>query len=292
MAVAIVLAVLVIGSVVFSFLSPWWFTPLASNWGTIDDTLLITFVITGAVFCALVLFMAYAVYRFHNRAGIKAAYEPESKRLELWLTGLSSVGIAAMLAPGLIVWDDYVSVPADADMVEVMGNQWSWSFRFPGEDRVLGTVDAKHIDPDNPFGLNPDDARGRDDVLVEGGDLQLPMGRPVKLLLRSVDVLHDFYVPQFRAKMDLVPGMVTYFWLTPTRTGTYEILCAELCGVGHSGMRGTVSVVDAAAHPAWLHQHPTFAEFQDGRRKDRDVAELGPGGPGEPGASTLDGPGP
>ena len=69
--------------------------------------------------------------------------------------------------------------------------------------------------------------------MIEGDDLHLPIGKPVKMLLRSIDVLHDFYVPEFRAKMDMIPGSVTYFWFTPTRTGTFEVLCAELCGVGH-----------------------------------------------------------
>jgi cytochrome c oxidase subunit 2 len=80
-------------------------------------------------------------------------------------------------------------------------------------------------------------------------------------VLRSKDVLHDFYVPQFRAKMDLVPGIVTYFWLTPTRTGTFEILCAELCGIGHHMMRGTVIVDNDKAYQAWLGQQSTYAQL-------------------------------
>ena len=160
MTVAIIFAVLVFGSVIFSLMSPWWFTPLASNWGTIYTTLFITFVITGAVFCALVLFMAYCLFRFRHREGVRASYEPESSKLEMWLTGLTSVGIAAMLAPGLVVWKDYVTVPSDAATVEVLGHQWGWTFRFPGADGILGTVDAKRIDADNPFGLNPDDPHG------------------------------------------------------------------------------------------------------------------------------------
>ena len=108
----------------------------------------------------------------------------------------------------------------------------SWSFRLPGKDGRLGTSDARYVSPDNPLGLNPDDPHGQDDVVIESDDLHLPVGKPVKVLLRSIDVLHDFYVPEFRAKMDMVPGMVTYFWFTPTRTGTFEVLCAELCGAG------------------------------------------------------------
>jgi cytochrome c oxidase subunit 2 len=81
------------------------------------------------------------------------------------------------------------------------------------------------------------------------------------MLLRSVDVLHDFYVPEFRAKMDLVPGMVTYFWLTPTRTGTFDVLCAELCGTGHYQMRGAVMVDTEADYQAWLQEQSTFAQL-------------------------------
>lgn len=262
MIVAIVLAVLVVGSVLFTLVSPWWFTPLASNWGTIDDTLIVTFVITGIVFVALALFMAYAVIRFRHRDGRRAAYNPENTKLEVWLTSLTTVGIVAMLAPGLIVWADYITPPKEADTVEVVGRQWSWGFRFPGEDGVLGTVASQQVSFDNPFGLDPADPHGRDDKVIDGGDLHLPMGRPVKVLLRSIDVLHDFYVPHFRAKMDLVPGMVSYFWFTPERAGDYEVLCAELCGVGHSYMRGAVVVEGEAAFRAWLAEQPTFAETQ------------------------------
>ena len=88
--------------------------------------------------------------------------------------------------------------------------------------------------------------------MIVGDDLHLPVGKPVKVLLRSVDVVHDFYVPEFRAKMDLVPGLVTYFWFTPTRTGTFEILCAGFCGVGHPQMRGKVVVDKQEDYHAWL----------------------------------------
>jgi cytochrome c oxidase subunit 2 len=92
----------------------------------------------------------------------------------------------------------------------------------------------------------------------------MPVDQPVKTLLRSTDVLHNFTVPQFRVKMDLVPGMVTYQWFTPTVPGTYEILCEELCGTGHFAMRGKVVVDEPAAYAAWLANQPTFAETQAG----------------------------
>jgi cytochrome c oxidase subunit 2 len=102
---------LVIGTVLFHFLSPWWFTPIASNWTTMDQTVDITFWVTGIVFIAINLFMAYAIIRYRHRQGLKAHYEPENKKLEWWLTIVTSVGIAAMLAPGLLVWAKFVTVP-------------------------------------------------------------------------------------------------------------------------------------------------------------------------------------
>ena len=115
MAVALILLLVAVGSVVFHLLSPWWWTPIASNWGYIDDTIIITFWITGVVFVAVVLFMAYCVFRFRHRAGQQAAYEPENKRLEWWLTIATAVGVAAMLAPGLFVWNQFVTVPQRRD---------------------------------------------------------------------------------------------------------------------------------------------------------------------------------
>ena len=260
MAVVFLLLFVGIGTVVFHFVSPWWWTPIASNWGYIDDTIIITFWVTGVVFVGVVLFMAYCVFRYRHKEGRRAAYEPENKKLEWWLTILTTVGVVVMLTPGLYVWDQFVTVPEDAVEVEVMGQQWQWSFRFPGKDGVMGTSNSRNIDDDNPFGLIASDANGRDDILIEDDELHLLLDKPVKVLLRSIDVLHDFYVPQFRAKMDMVPGAVTYFWFIPTRTGTFDILCFELCGVGHYAMRGTVVVEEESAFQAWLQEQPTFAQ--------------------------------
>ncbi len=260
MALAIALFLLVVGSVLFHFLSPWWFTPIASNWGTIDDTVSITFWVTGVVFVIINLFLVYVVVRYRYRKSARAQYEPENKKLEWWLTGLTTIGVVAMLAPGLFVWAKFVDVPKDAAVVEAVGKQWHWSYRFPGKDGILGTAAVKYINDINPFGLNPDDPNGQDDVLVASPEVHLPLDKPVKMLLRSTDVLHDFAVPQFRVKMDLVPGLVTYVWFTPTRIGKFDLLCEELCGIAHYTMRGKVVVEEEAAYQTWLASYPTFAQ--------------------------------
>src|SRR5215204_4355478 len=226
MATAILLVLVAVGSVVFHFLSPWWWTPIASNWAYIDHTIIITFWITGVVFVAVVLFTAYCVYRFRHRPGNAAHYEPESKRLEMWLTVVTGIGVAAMLAPGLYVWHQFVTVPADATEIEVVGRQWSWAYRLPGKDGRLGTSDTRNVSPDNPLGVNANDPNGKDDVVIDGDDLHLPIGKPVKVLLR-----------------------------------TFDVLCAELCGVGHPAMRGKVIVEEEGKYQAWLEKQQTFAEL-------------------------------
>lgn len=275
MIVALALLLVAIGTVVFHFWSPWWWTPIASNWGYVDDTIIVTFWITGVVFIGVILFMVYCLFRYRHRDERRADYEPENKKLEWWLTGLTTVGVAGMLTPGLFVWGQFVTVPDDATTVEVLGQQWQWSYRLPGEDGVLGTSDSRLINFDNPFGVNPDDPYGQDDILIESDELHLPIDQPVKVLLRSIDVLHDFYVPEFRAKMDMIPGLVTYFWMTPTRTGNFDVLCFELCGVGHYAMRGSVVVDDEADYQAWVQDFPTFAEASaEARNETGDDTKL------------------
>lgn len=282
MIVGFILLLVAVGTVAFHFLSPWWWTPIASNWGYIDDAIIITFWVTGAVFIGIIVFMAYCAFRYHHKRGGRAVYEPENKKMEVWLTVLTSVGVAVMLAPGLFVWNQFVTVPEDATEFEALGQQWQWSFRLPGKDGKLGTSDAQHISGENPFGLNPGDPNGKDDVLVLGDDLHLPINKPVKVLLRSIDVLHDFYVPEFRAKMDLVPGAVTFFWFTPTRTGTFDVLCFELCGVGHHAMRGKVVVEEESAYQDWLNEQTTYAQSVAQSRSGAGVRVVLTDGEAEP----------
>ncbi|UTW10176.1 c-type cytochrome [Marinobacterium rhizophilum] len=263
MALAIVFIFIVIASVLFHLFNPWRATEAASNWGSIDDTLFLTLLITGVFFVAITLFMALALIRFRHRKGLRAQYEPENKPLEWWLIGVTTVAIAGLLAPGLVVYNDFVRVPDNAYELEVVGQQWQWAFRLPGADGRLGTSSVEWISAANPLGLNPEDASGQDDVIVRGNEVRLPVGLPVKVLQRSNDVLHNFYIPQIRSKMDMVPGLVSYFWFTPMVTGSYEILCAEFCGLGHYNMRGRMIVEAPEAFEQWLGQQPTFAQTQE-----------------------------
>ncbi len=261
MIITFVLFLVVVGTLVFHFWSPWWLTPLASNWGGMDEILLLTFWVTGGVFMAVGLFMVYCVWRYRYQKDRKSEYKPEDKKLEFHLTWITAVGVVALLAPGLVVWNKFVTVPENAVKVEVMAYQWGWNYRLAGEDGILGKTSIQNISDDNPYGLDLDDPNGKDDLLVQDADLHLQIDKPVKVLLRSIDVLHNFYVPEFRAKMDMVPGMITFYWFTPTKTGEYEILCAELCGTGHYAMLGTVVVEEESDYSNWLAQQASFEQI-------------------------------
>jgi cytochrome c oxidase subunit 2 len=258
-AFAVILVLVVVGSALFHVLSPWWLTPIASNWSHIDGTVLLTFWITGIGYVAIVLFLAYCVYRFRHEPGRRAAYQPENSKLEWALAIGTTLAVVALLGPGLFVWNQFITVPRDAAVLEVVGQQWQWSYRLPGKDGRLGLSAPRYVTSSNPLGLNPNDPSGQDDIVIEGGELHLPAGKPVKVLLRSLDVVHDFYVPEFRAKMDLMPGLESYFWFTPARMGTFEILCAAFCGVGHPQMRGSIVVEKESDYQAWLERQHTFA---------------------------------
>ena len=261
MHIGFIFLAVVVGSVLFHIFTPWYWTDIASNWGSMDDTITLTFWVGGTVFVAVCLFMVYCVFKFSYKEDRRAEYKPEDKKLEKILTIATTLGVVALLAPGLIVWNQYVNVPKNALEVDVMAWQWGWQYRLPGEDGKLGNTKVVNINDNNPFGIIPEDPNGRDDILIQSDVIHLKNNRPVKILLRSVDVLHNWYVPQFRAKMDAVPGVITYYWFEPNKVGEYEVLCAEYCGVGHYGMRGRVFVKSEQDYENWLQEQETFSDL-------------------------------
>jgi len=261
MHVGFIFLAVIVGSVLFHIFTPWYWTDIASNWGSMDDTITLTFWVGGTVFVAVCLFMVYCVFKFSYKPDRRAEYKPEDKKLEKILTIVTTLGVVALLAPGLVVWNQYVNVPKSALEIDVMAWQWGWQYRLPGEDGKLGNTKVVNINDNNPFGIIPEDPNGRDDILIQSDEINLKNNRPVKILLRSVDVLHNWYVPQFRAKMDAVPGVVTYYWFEPNKVGEYEVLCAEYCGVGHYAMRGRVFVKNEQDYEDWLQEQETFSDL-------------------------------
>lgn len=139
--------------------------------------------------------------------------------------------------------------------VEVTGEQFQWYFRYPGADGVFGTTRPELINAPagNPLGLDRTDARSADDIVSSA--LVLPAGREVDLGIRSIDVIHGFFIPGMRLKQNAVPGMEMHIHFTPSVPGDYPILCSQVCGLGHARMQAHLRVVSAGDYEAWLASH-------------------------------------
>jgi cytochrome c oxidase subunit 2 len=231
----------------FYFMRPW-MPELASDRGAIDEAIWISLVVTGVAFIGTNLLLAWFSWRYQDD-GQRAYYWHDHPRLE-WTWTLVTAGIMAAFAWGALgLWGRFTTsaAPPDAMVVEVVGQQFAWNIRYPGPDGVFGRTDPKKVDTAslNFIGLDLDDPSAKDDLVMTQNQLYLAEGRPVRVRLRSLDVIHSFFLPNFRVKQDAMPGMTAELWFVPTKAGDYEIACAEHCGLGHYRMRGQVHVVPA-----------------------------------------------
>ena len=240
------LATLVLVVVATAYFTKDWLPPLKSDRIAIDHALAITLVVTGLVFIVTNLLLAWFGYAYQDGPGAKAAYWHDSPRLEMTWTLVTAGILAIFLFNALSLWAKVTAPPpADAVLIEVTGQQFAWNVRYPGKDGVLGKTDHLQASQDNPIGLIKDDPAAKDDLLLLN-QIYLPKDRPVRIQVRSMDVIHSFFLPNFRVKQDAMPGMTIDIWFTPTEVGDFEIACAEHCGLGHYRMRGQVHVVPAA----------------------------------------------
>ncbi|MBV8817568.1 MAG: cytochrome C oxidase subunit II [Acidobacteriaceae bacterium] len=197
--------------------------------------------------------LVVVVWRFRRRSRGVAAASQGSGRLEAMWTIATAVVFLGLLALGSSTWAgvQFTPAPAGAEPIEVLGKQFAWNFRYPGNDGKFGKVDPLLMNDagGNPFGIDERDSAGKDDIV--SATLRIPAGRPVLLTLNSVDVIHSFFVRELRLKQDLVPGMRIPIHFVAKIPGTYEIPCAELCGLGHFQMRSAMIVLPAAEFDAW-----------------------------------------
>jgi cytochrome c oxidase subunit 2 len=228
----------------YLFTKPW-LPPLKSDRVAIDDAIWISLVVTGAVFIVTNLVLAWFGFRYQDQPGARAAYWHDDPKLEWGWTLATAAIMFVFLFKALNLWASVTrAAPADAYVVEVTGQQFAWNVRYPGPDGVFGKTDYKLVDPSglNFIGLDRSDPAAKDDIVLQN-QLFLPEGRPVRVRLRSLDVIHSFFLPNFRVKQDAIPGMTVETWFIPKEAGTYEIACAEHCGLGHYRMRGSLTVM-------------------------------------------------
>jgi len=246
--------------------------PIASEHAVITERLFwITMAVTVFVFIITQIFLFGFGWKYRYKKENKAHYYPHNNTLELVWTIVPAVVLAWLIISGLRQWNEITGpAPEDSEVIEVMGYQYAWAFRYPGKDGELGDYDFRKIDAINAVGIDLEDQNGHDDFMAT--QLVIPKGRPVHLQIRGRDVIHSVYNPHFRIQMNAVPGMPTRFWFTPSvstaemreETGNpefnYELVCNKICGKGHYSMKGIITVLDEDEYQEWYkkNQENTF----------------------------------
>ena len=240
--------------------------PNASEHGyQIDHILEFSHWFMGALFVGWSLFFVYVLVRFRKRRHPKADHQGITSGISTHLE-FSVVLIEAVLLIGfaLPLWAKRVNQfpdTGDAILVHVVGQQFNWNFHMPGPDGQFGRRDISLVSNSNPVGLDPNDPAGKDDIVVLG-ELHVPVNRPVIIELSSKDVIHNFALVHMRIAQDAIPGSIIPMWFKPLKTGTYEVICGQLCGLGHYSMKGTLVVDEPAEYQTWLKEKADLAGTQ------------------------------
>lgn len=228
--------------------------PVTEMGRAIDVQFTRTMVVVGIAFILAQVGLGYLILRYGGgRKGEKALYTHGNNRLEVVWTLLTAVVFVILGVMAQQVWAQLhlADTPAGALEYEVVGQQFLWNIRNPGPDGKFGASRPElYNDQTNPVGIDENDPAGKDDVV--SSIMVLPVNRPVRLRLRSKDVIHNFFVPQFRIKQDAVPGLETAIYVQPEQVGEYEVVCAELCGMTHYRMKSFVRVVSEQEYQKWL----------------------------------------
>jgi cytochrome c oxidase subunit 2 len=253
-ALRIALILITLGCFVLLLVHPWWFPAGASTFAPrLDGEFRTTFWLVGALFLAAQILLALFLIRPRE-----PAMGASSRGNWRWETGWT-VGVAAIFfwfhGSSGHLWRamDHPAQASGKLRVEITGTQFQWYFRYPGADDTFGRIDAQKLarpDEGNPLGLDPTDPAGRDDIV--SSTLVLPVNQPVEFELRAQDVIHSVFIPAMRLKQDAVPGMDIHTSVTPTTIGTYELVCSQLCGLGHYRMKAAVRVVTEEEFKQWL----------------------------------------
>jgi cytochrome c oxidase subunit 2 len=237
--------------------------PNASSHGyQIDHILEFCHWFMAALFVGWSAFFIFVLIRFRKRRQPNANHLGVTSGISTHLE-FSVVLIEAVLLLGFAIplWAKRVNQfppGKEALLVHVVAQQFSFNYHLPGPDGLFGRRDISFESNSNLLGLDPNDPAGKDDI-VTTGELHVPVNRPVVAELSSKDVIHDFFLPSMRIGGDAIPGSLIPVWFTPIKTGTDEVICAQLCGLGHYGMKGTLVVDTQQDYEAWLKERAELA---------------------------------
>jgi cytochrome c oxidase subunit II len=277
-ALGVLIWILTIASVVL-FFSGWWFpVAITEHAPAIDRQFMLTMIVVGIAFVLAQVGLGYAVWRFganNQNKDERAVYTHGNNRLEMIWTVVTAIVFIGLGIMGQQVWAHlrFNEAPAGSAPVEVVGQQFAWYMHYPGRDGKFGRTDPTLIkeDENNFIGLDDRDPSSKDDLTTT--TLVLSVNRPASLILRSKDVTHSLWVPQLRFKQDLVPGMRIPVHFKPTNTGQFQLACAELCGMNHFSMKGTLLVLTEAQYDAAMALPP--ADFAAKVNEFKNSYELG-----------------
>ncbi len=256
MLLAPVVWVLTVVIAYFFIAKTWWFPPPISAHGiAYDAQFMRTLVVVGIIFVLAQFALGYAIVKFRND-GRRAGYSHGNNKLETIWTSATALLFLGLVVMGTQIWASvhFDEAPADSIVVEVTSKQFSWSFRYPGADGKFGHTDLKLVNDanGNPLGLDDKDPASKDDIV--SASLKVPVGKSIKLVMHSRDVIHNFFVPELRLKQDIVPGMEIPLHFQADQIGIYEVPCSELCGLGHYQMRTTMQVMSESDFEQWKQQ--------------------------------------
>ncbi|MXV49399.1 cytochrome c oxidase subunit II [Pedobacter sp. HMF7647] len=250
----------------------------------LDSMFNITAIITGIVFVLTHILLFGFSYKYKGSDKRNAYYYPHNNAIERIWTIVPAIVLAVLVLYGFITWRSITNI-SEADQkkaisIEVTGEQFKWNIRYAGADNKLGIKNYKLIKATNNLGIDYKDKNSWDDKL--GGEIVLPVNRPVRFTINSKDILHSFYIPDMKAQINAVPGMPTYFQFTPrftteeirikrnNPTYNYTLLCAKICGAGHYNMQVKVTVVSEKEYEAWLTKQSLF--YNDDVKKELQMA--------------------
>jgi len=217
----------------------------------VDTLLNFIFYLTATVFVLTQTVYIYYLVKYRKRPGSKAYYSHGNNKLEIIWTAIPTAIFLGLVIYSNRLWAELHSPPPeDSVKVDVVSYQFGWDMRYAGADGQLGKVDVHSYSVDNKFGLVPDDPAGDDDF--SSTELVIPVNKPVHIYLHSRDVIHSFYVPEFRLYQAAVPGRtIAWVWFEPTRTGNFELACSQICGSGHYNMKAPIRVVSQEEFDKW-----------------------------------------
>lgn len=241
-------------------------TDASANGKAVDALMVYVHWLMLVLFVGWIIYFFYAIYRFrasrHPKADYHGVRNHASNYIELAVAAIEALLLVAIAVPLWAKNVDKFPPASESTVIQVVAQQFAWNVRYPGPDGVFGKQDMRFVTSDNVFGVDPNDAAGKDDIQTLN-EIHVPVNKPVIIYLSSKDVIHSLKIIAMRVCQDAIPGLRIPVWFTPTQIGKYQVNCAQLCGNGHSAMSGGFLIVESQAdYDKWLQSKTAATSTQ------------------------------